>query len=62
MEELYLEKQLEALKLRHSELDATLNDIPLYDQFTRARIGKEKLALKDEIMRLEDKLYPDIIA
>ena len=32
------------------------------DQLTLRRLKKRKLALKDEIARIEDELYPDIIA
>lgn len=62
-EELMLEKRLEALKLRHRELDAQANDLdPHADVFLYARLKKEKLALRDEISRIEAILYPDIVA
>ena len=32
------------------------------DQLALRRLKKKKLALKDEIARIEDELYPDIIA
>ncbi|MBP9183642.1 MAG: DUF465 domain-containing protein, partial [Fuscovulum sp.] len=32
------------------------------DQLTLRRLKKQKLALKDSITRIEDKLIPDIIA
>jgi hypothetical protein len=35
---------------------------PLPDQIRIARLKRKKLALRDEIVRLEDALTPDIIA
>ncbi len=32
------------------------------DQLTLRRLKKQKLALKDQIVRIEDQLIPDIIA
>jgi hypothetical protein len=39
-----------------------LSETLLGDQLQLKRLKKRKLYLKDEIARLEDKLYPDIIA
>jgi hypothetical protein len=33
-----------------------------YDEFTLLRFKKEKLQLRDQILMLENQLYPDIIA
>jgi hypothetical protein len=39
-----------------------LSENLLGDQLQLKRLKKRKLQLKDEIARVEDKLYPDIIA
>lgn len=60
-----LKTQLVELKRQHRALDeeiAALTGSPLGDQLKIKRLKKRKLHLKDEISRLEDKLYPDIIA
>jgi hypothetical protein len=57
--------QLLLLKLEHRDLDdaiAALRAIGSADQLQIARLKKKKLILKDQIMRLEDELVPDIIA
>jgi hypothetical protein len=57
--------ELAELRRRHRALDeeiATLSESPLGDQLAIKRLKKQKLHLKDEIARIEDKLYPDIIA
>ncbi len=57
--------QLVELKRQHRALDdeiVALTESPLGDQLKIKRLKKRKLQLKDEIARLEDKLYPDIIA
>ena len=41
---------------------AALTAKPLPDQLQIARLKKQKLALRDQITRLEDRLTPDIIA
>lgn len=62
-EELMLEKRLEALRLRHRELDNRINELDSReDEFLYARLKREKLALKDEIAEIEAILYPDIVA
>jgi hypothetical protein len=58
-------QQLEILKIEHRDLDAAiiaLLDQGLPDQLQIARLKRKKLALKDQIRRLEDQLIPDIIA
>lgn len=60
-----IRQQLEELKLEHRDLDdaiARVTDNPPFDQLKVQRLKKRKLALKDEISRLEDALLPDIIA
>lgn len=57
--------QLVSLKLEHRDLDdaiAALAAQNIVDQMQIARLKKKKLVLKDQIMRLEDQLVPDIIA
>ena len=60
-----LNAQLVELRRQHRALDdeiAGLSETVLGDQLQLKRLKKRKLQLKDEISRVEDKLYPDIIA
>ncbi len=53
------------LKQEHGDLDSAINaleDSGRADQLQLKRLKKKKLALKDEIARIEDQLLPDIIA
>jgi hypothetical protein len=64
-DELQLIKKLEALNLHHKELGDmidTLNAEKYKDDFQLHRLKKEKLQLRDEICKLQDAIYPDIIA
>jgi hypothetical protein len=57
--------QLLELRRQHRTLDeeiAGLSESLVGDQLQLKRLKKRKLHLKDEIARVEDKLYPDIIA
>ncbi len=57
--------ELGELRRQHRALDeeiAALSENPAGDQLKLKRLKKRKLRLKDEIARVEDKLYPDIIA
>lgn len=57
--------ELGELRRQHRALDeeiAELSKSVLGDQIRLKRLKKRKLQLKDEIARVEDKLYPDIIA
>lgn len=57
--------RLANLRVEHEDLDAcvlALEADPASDQIRIARLKKKKLALRDEIVRLEDLLTPDIIA
>ena len=57
--------QLLELRRQHRALDeeiAGLSASLVGDQLQLKRLKKRKLHLKDEIARVEDKLYPDIIA
>ena len=60
-----LRRRLEALKQEHRDLDdviARLSERMPYDQLQLQRLKKRKLALKDQISKIESDLLPDIIA
>lgn len=64
-EERRLFVELERLKQEHRDLDAAIEamlHLPDYDRLRVQRMKKRKLQLKDEIGRIEDQLFPDIIA
>jgi len=57
--------ELEVFRREHGDLDeaiAALEASGRTDQLRLRRLKKQKLALKDKIARIEDKLTPDIIA
>lgn len=57
--------RLALLKQEHADLDASLTAVlaqPLPDQLLAMRLKKKKLATRDEIVQLEGRLTPDIIA
>jgi hypothetical protein len=57
--------RLEVLRREHRDLDEAvhaLEETGRPDQLTLRRLKKQKLALKDQIVRIEDQLIPDIIA
>ncbi|MEX2519435.1 MAG: YdcH family protein [Paracoccaceae bacterium] len=58
--------KLEELRRRHRSLDDAIASLEATtasrDSLDLRRLKKQKLALKDEIARLEDELTPDIIA
>lgn len=60
-EDLLLLKRLEALRAQHKDVDDKIDSGGL-DEFTRSRMQKIRLNLRDEIFRLEKLVYPDIIA
>ena len=65
MSEESMELRLADLRQDHADLDAAVQAIalsPLPDMLLIARLKRKKLALKDEIARIEDMLNPDIIA
>jgi len=65
MSEEALAQKLADLRQDHADLDAAVQAIalsPLPDMLLIARLKRKKLALKDEIARIEDQLNPDIIA
>jgi hypothetical protein len=58
-------RKLEELRQEHRDLDdviARLAADAARDQLQMQRLKKRKLALKDQILRLESMLLPDIIA
>ena len=60
-----LRARLTALTLEHRDLDdviARLSERMPYDQLQLQRLKKRKLALKDQISKIESDLLPDIIA
>ncbi|GAG76840.1 unnamed protein product [marine sediment metagenome] len=60
-----VKEELERLRLEHLDLDSAINaldEIGRADQLQLKRLKKKKLALKDKITKIEDELFPDIIA
>lgn len=60
-----LQIRLEMLRREHRDLDAAihaLEETGRPDQLTLRRLKRQKLSLKDQIVKIEDKLIPDIIA
>lgn len=60
-----LRVKLAVLKREHGDLDAAIRAIeerPTGDPLMIRRMKKQKLALKDQISAIEDRLTPDIIA
>ncbi len=61
----YLKAKLAELRSEHRNLDnviARISDHGVYNQLQVQRLKKRKLALRDQINRLENQLLPDIIA
>ncbi len=64
-EQAELETQLARLKQEHRDLDMAIDALESMiagDQLQVQRLKKRKLVLKDQIIRIEDQLTPDIIA
>ena len=61
-----LRVELEVLRQEHRDLDAAITALEAAsgapDMLTIRRLKKQKLALKDKIASLEDRITPDIIA
>ncbi|MEM6904950.1 MAG: DUF465 domain-containing protein [Pseudomonadota bacterium] len=62
--ETLLKTELAGLRQQHRQLDDEIAELSqgAADRLMIQRMKKKKLALKDRIARLEDQLYPDIIA
>lgn len=57
--------KLAVLKREHRDLDEAIDALHARgsaDMLTIKRLKKQKLALKDQIVTLEDRILPDIIA
>lgn len=64
-EERALQDRLHHLRQEHADLDASIvavEALPAADQLLIARLKRKKLALRDEITVLENRILPDIIA
>ena len=64
-EQAALTAELNRLRQEHRDLDAAisaLEEMGTGDQLQLQRLKKRKLALKDRIIDIEDRLTPDIIA
>ncbi len=60
-----LRVKLEVLRREHRDLDEAVQALEQTgrpDQLTLRRLKKQKLVLKDQIVKMEDQLIPDIIA
>ena len=60
-----LRAKLEELRTEHRDLDAAIQSLSQtspFNQLQIQRMKKRKLILKDQIIRLESQLLPDIIA
>ena len=60
-----IKSQLQGLQLEHRDLDEVIDHLietRPFDQLQIQRLKKRKLILKDQIIRLESQLLPDIIA
>ncbi|HEX5777405.1 MAG TPA: DUF465 domain-containing protein [Xanthobacteraceae bacterium] len=57
--------ELERLKQEHRDLDTAIEALlaaSTYDRLQVQRLKKRKLQLRDRITRIDDQLFPDIIA
>jgi len=57
-----LKAELAHLRAAHRALDDEIAELGLADRLALQRLKKRKLALKDRIAQIKDRLYPDIIA
>ena len=60
-----IKRRLEDLRIEHRDLDDVIMRLladAAINQLQIGRLKKRKLALKDQIARLENSLVPDIIA
>ncbi len=64
-DEAALREELARLQQEHRDLDAAIEALigsPGSDLIQIQRLKKRKLALRDKILQIEDRLTPDIIA
>ena len=64
-QEAQLGLELATKRQEHADLDASIDALgqaAIPDQLLIARLKRKKLALKDEIVKIEDQILPDIIA
>ncbi|WP_426035279.1 YdcH family protein [Brevundimonas sp. DC300-4] len=64
-DEIALHAQVKDLRLEHADLEASidaLSHMPIPDQLLIARLKRKKLLLRDEIVKIESRILPDIIA
>lgn len=64
-EERELKAELERLKQEHRDLDSAIEALLAaagYDRLQVQRLKKRKLQLRDRVNKIEDALFPDIIA
>ncbi|WP_425987355.1 YdcH family protein [Brevundimonas sp. TWP2-3-2] len=64
-DEIALHAQVRELRLEHADLEASidaLSHMPIPDQLLIARLKRKKLSLRDEIVKIESRILPDIIA
>ena len=64
-EKAQIRERLHAFEIEHHDLDDVINRLaadPAQDQLQLQRLKKRKLGLKDQIIKLESQLIPDIIA
>ncbi len=59
-----IREKLDELKQEHRDLDDAIHHMPktIHTQLQLSRLKKHKLHLKDEIIKLENLLIPDILA
>lgn len=65
LEQVQLRTKLRILEQEHRDLDAAIEALETsanVDQLQLRRLKKMKLSLKDQIIIIENKLIPDIIA
>lgn len=64
-ETILLTARVKALRQEHADLDASieaLERMPIPDQLLIVRMKRKKLSLRDEIVKIEARILPDIIA
>lgn len=60
-----LQRKLEELKLEHRDLDDVIHRLQVtggIEQLQLQRLKKRKLRIKEQIIKIEDELIPDILA